>query len=54
MRDNSDTMLSQKGNSWYAAEDTPLPAAFPDEYIPEDRTVVIHGKNAVQIDGGHT
>lgn len=27
---------------------------FPDEYIPEDRTVVIHGKNAVQIDGGHT
>lgn len=26
---------------------------FPDEYVPEDKTVVIHGKNAVQIDGGH-
>jgi len=26
---------------------------FPDEYIPEDRTVIIHGKNAVEIDGGH-
>ncbi len=26
---------------------------FPDEYIPEDKTVVIHGKKAAQIDGGH-
>ena len=26
---------------------------FPDSYIPEDRTVVIHGKNAAQIEGGH-
>ena len=26
---------------------------FPDEYIPEDRTVNIHGKNAAEIDGGH-
>ena len=26
---------------------------FPDSYIPEDRTIVIHGKNAVQIEGGH-
>jgi hypothetical protein len=26
---------------------------FPDEYLPEDRTVVIHGKNAVEIEGGH-
>lgn len=26
---------------------------FPDEYIPEDKTVIIHGKNAVEIDGGH-
>ena len=26
---------------------------FPDAYVPEDKTVVIHGKNAVQIDGGH-
>lgn len=26
---------------------------FPDEYIPEDRTVVIHGKNAAEIEGGH-
>ena len=24
---------------------------FPDEYVPEDKTVVIHGKNAVDI--GH-
>ena len=22
---------------------------FPDEYIPEDRTVCIHGKNAVDV-----
>ncbi len=26
---------------------------FPDEYIPEDKTVIIHGKNAAAIDGGH-
>ena len=26
---------------------------FPDEYIPEDRTIVIHGKNAAEIEGGH-
>lgn len=26
---------------------------FPDEYVPEDKTVIIHGKNAAQIDGGH-
>lgn len=26
---------------------------FPDEYLPEDRSVVIHGKNAVEISGGH-
>lgn len=26
---------------------------FPDEYVPEDRTVVIHGKNAAEIEGKH-
>ena len=26
---------------------------FPDEYVPEDRTVVIHGKNMTKIEGGH-
>lgn len=26
---------------------------FPDEYIPEDRTVILHGKNCTEIDGGH-
>ena len=26
---------------------------FPDEYVPEDRTVTIHGKNTAEIDGGH-
>ena len=26
---------------------------FPNEYVPEDKTVIIHGKNAVEIDGGH-
>lgn len=26
---------------------------FPDAYVPEDKTVIIHGKNAAQIDGGH-
>ena len=26
---------------------------FPDSYVPEDKTVVIHGKNAVEIEGGH-
>lgn len=26
---------------------------FPDEYVPKDKTVVIHGKNATEIDGGH-
>lgn len=26
---------------------------FPDEYIPEDKTVIIHGKNYAEIPGGH-
>ncbi len=26
---------------------------FPDEYVPEDRTIILHGKNAAEIDGGH-
>lgn len=26
---------------------------FPDSYVPEDRSVIIHGRNAVEIDGGH-
>ena len=26
---------------------------FPDEYVPENKTVIIHGKNAVEFDGGH-
>ena len=26
---------------------------FPDSYVPENKTVVIHGKNATEIDGGH-
>ena len=26
---------------------------FPDEYVTEDKTVVIHGKNTAEIDGGH-
>jgi hypothetical protein len=26
---------------------------FPDSYLPEDRTVIIHGKNTAEIEGGH-
>jgi len=26
---------------------------FPDSYIPEDRTIILHGKNASEIEGGH-
>ena len=26
---------------------------FPDSYVPEDKTVVIHGKNTAEIEGGH-
>ncbi len=26
---------------------------FPDSYVPADRTVVIHGRNAAEIPGGH-
>ena len=26
---------------------------FPDSYLPEDKTVIIHGKNTAEIDGGH-
>jgi len=26
---------------------------FPDAYVPEDKTVIIHGKNAAEIEGGH-
>ena len=34
-------------------EDDNIMVHFPDSYVPEDKTVVIHGKNAVEIDGGH-
>ena len=26
---------------------------FPDEYLPEDKTVIIHGKNSLDFDIGH-
>ena len=26
---------------------------FPDSYVPEEKTVIIHGKNAAEIEGGH-
>ena len=26
---------------------------FPDEYVPEDRTVILHGKSVAEIEGGH-
>ena len=26
---------------------------FPDEYVPEDRTLILHGKRAADIKGGH-
>lgn len=26
---------------------------FPDSYVPEDKTIVIHGKNVTEIAGGH-
>ena len=26
---------------------------FPDSYVPEDKTVIIHGTNAAKIEGGH-
>lgn len=26
---------------------------FPDAYVPEDKTIILHGKNAADIDGGH-
>ena len=26
---------------------------FPDEYVPEDRSIILHGKNASEIKGGH-
>ena len=26
---------------------------FPDEYVPEDKTIIIHGRNAAEIVGGH-
>lgn len=26
---------------------------FPDEYVPEDRTVILRGKNVSEIEGGH-
>ena len=26
---------------------------FPDSYVPEDKTVIIHGKNSADIPGGH-
>ena len=26
---------------------------FPDSYVPEDKTVIVHGKNTAEIQGGH-
>ncbi|MBO7169793.1 MAG: FAD-dependent oxidoreductase, partial [Clostridia bacterium] len=26
---------------------------FPDSYLPEDKTVILHGGNAQAIEGGH-
>ncbi len=26
---------------------------FPDSYVPEDKTLILHGKNVAEIDGGH-
>ena len=26
---------------------------FPDEYVPEDKTLILHGKSASEIKGGH-
>ena len=26
---------------------------FPDEYVPEDKTIILHGKKAAEIEGGH-
>ena len=26
---------------------------FPDAYVPEDKTIIIHGKNTAEIEGGH-
>lgn len=26
---------------------------FPDEYVPEDKTLILHGKNVAEIEGGH-
>ena len=26
---------------------------FPESYVPDDKTVIIHGKNAAEIEGGH-
>ncbi len=26
---------------------------FPDSYVPEDKTIILHGRNASEIDGGH-
>ena len=34
-------------------EDENVMIHFPDEYVPDDRTVIIHGKNAAEIEGGH-
>ena len=34
----------------YALEKENIMVHFPDEYIPEDRTVCIHGKKAENVD----
>jgi len=26
---------------------------FPDEYVPEDKTIILHGKTVAEIEGGH-
>jgi len=26
---------------------------FPDEHLPEDWTIILHGKNTAEIEGGH-
>ena len=34
-------------------ENSNIMVHFPDSYVPEDKTVIIHGKNVSEIDGGH-
>lgn len=53
IRENTAAALVDIPTLQQALEKDKIMVHFPDEYIPEDRTIILHGKNVANIEGGH-